>query len=149
VSYWKACFVTFQKSNICPNKKLGTSELFKKNNLDFKLIFSWFQQISTLEPNFTTKFQKFCAEFFTIESATNIVSKMPLFIKIHPRRPEISSILYQKTCQDDWNSFIFLFNIIFSQSYAFSDTKLKISSVSVDEFWWMIAFWKRFELHFP
>jgi hypothetical protein len=40
------------------------------------------------------------AEFFT-ESATNNVSKMPSFIKIHPRRPEISSILYQKTCQDD------------------------------------------------
>ncbi len=90
----------------------------------------------------TTKFQKFCAEIFTIESATHNVSKMPSFIKIYPRWPKISSKFI-------FTSFLFLFNIIFSQSYAFFDTKLKISSVSVDGFWWMMAFWKRYELHFP
>jgi hypothetical protein len=28
--FWKACIVTFQKSNICPNKLLETSKLFEK-----------------------------------------------------------------------------------------------------------------------
>jgi hypothetical protein len=28
--FWKTCIVTFQKSNICPDKLLETSELFEK-----------------------------------------------------------------------------------------------------------------------
>ncbi len=32
---------------------------------------------------------------------------MPLFIKIHPLKPEISSILCQKTCEIDWILFYF------------------------------------------
>ncbi len=64
---------------------------------------------------------------------------MPSFIKIHPRIPEISTILCQKTCEIDWILFTFLFNIIFSQPHRFSDTKLKISLVSVDGFWWIMA----------
>jgi hypothetical protein len=30
VLFWKTCIITFQKSNICPNKLLETSELFEK-----------------------------------------------------------------------------------------------------------------------
>jgi hypothetical protein len=70
-----------------------------------------FQQISTLEPNFATNFVKFCGEIFIIKSATHKVSKTLFFIKIHPRRPEISSIEWQKTCEIIRNSncFIYLF----------------------------------------
>jgi hypothetical protein len=49
----------------------------------------------------------FCTECFSIESATHNVSKTPSFIKIHPLKPEMSSILCQKTCEIDWSSFIF------------------------------------------
>jgi hypothetical protein len=46
--YSIVCIVTFQKSNICPNKLLETSELFEK----FHFNSSNFQLISALEPNF-------------------------------------------------------------------------------------------------
>jgi hypothetical protein len=46
--YSIAGIVTFQKSNICPNKLLETSDLFNKIHFNS----SNFQQISALEPNF-------------------------------------------------------------------------------------------------
>ncbi len=56
--FWKAGIVTFQKSNICPNKFLETFWLFKK--IHFRSLN--FQQISTLVPNLTMKFIKFCVQ---------------------------------------------------------------------------------------
>ncbi len=93
--FWKACIVSFQKSNICPNKFLETSELFDK----FYFNSSNFQQISALEPNFTRKFKKFCAVILIIWSTTNNVSKTLSCIKIHPLELKISLILCQKTCE--------------------------------------------------
>jgi hypothetical protein len=62
-----------------------------------------FQEISTLEPNLTTKFVKFCGEIIVIKSATHNVSKKVFFIEIHPRRPKISSVECRKTCEIDKN----------------------------------------------
>jgi hypothetical protein len=62
-----------------------------------------FQQISTLEPNLTTKFVKFCGEIFIIKNATHNVSKKIFFIKIYPRKPEISSIECQKPVKSTEN----------------------------------------------
>jgi hypothetical protein len=55
-----------------------------------------FQQISTLEPNLATKFVKVPNEIFNTQSATHNDSKKIFFIKIHSRKPEISSIECQK-----------------------------------------------------
>jgi hypothetical protein len=56
--FWKVGIITFQKSNICPNKLLETSELFRK----IHFYSSSFQQISTLKPNLVIKFQKLRGE---------------------------------------------------------------------------------------
>jgi hypothetical protein len=48
--------VTFQKSSICPNKLLETSELFGK----FHFYSPNFQKISALESNLVINSQKFC-----------------------------------------------------------------------------------------
>ncbi len=85
--FWKACIVFFQKSNICPNKLLETWELFDK----FYFSSSNFQQISALEPNLTTKFNKLCAEILIIKSTTHNVSKTLSCIKIYPLELKISS----------------------------------------------------------
>ncbi len=95
-----------------------------------------------MEPNFTTKFQKNCAEFFNKESATHNVSKMLSFIKIHPRSPEISSILCQKTCEIGWNSFLLLF-FFYSTSFSANLTRfltlnwryLRSPWMDFDEWW--------------
>ncbi len=135
--FWKACIVTFQKSNICPNKLLETSELFKK----IHFYSSNFQQISALEPNLTMKFNKFCAEILIIKSTTQKVSKMLSCIKIYPLELKISSIVRPKTCEIIWKS-----DVDFSRFHTFFSLQLKISRVSVVRFWWKIAFWKRYEL---
>ncbi len=98
--FWKAGIVTFQKSNICPNKFLETSELSRKIHFNS----SNFQQISALEPNLTINFVKFCAEILIVWSSTNNVSKTLSCIKIYPLELKISSILCQKTCEIGWKS---------------------------------------------
>jgi hypothetical protein len=63
-NFCKACIVAFQKSNICHNKLLKTSELLRKihfHSLNF-------QQISALEPNLAMKFPKFDGGFSIIQS---------------------------------------------------------------------------------
>jgi hypothetical protein len=62
-----------------------------------------FQQISTLEPNLATNFVKFSFEVFIIKSTTHKVSKKIFFIKIYPRKPEISSIECQKPVKSTEN----------------------------------------------
>jgi hypothetical protein len=86
--FWKACIVTFQKSNICPDKLFETSDLFEEIHFNS----SNFQLTSALEPNLAVKFQKFCREIFIIYSTTNDVSKTLSFIKIHPPKLKISTI---------------------------------------------------------
>ncbi len=92
-----------------------------------------------MEPNFTTKFQKFCAEFFIIESTTNNVSKKLSFIKIHPRRPEISSILCQKTRKIGWNSFLLHF---FFYSTLFSANLTRFLTLN---WWYLRSPWMDFD----
>ncbi len=135
--FWKACIVTFQKSNICPNKFLETSELFVKIRFES----SNFQQISALEPNLAMKFQKFCAVILVIWSTTHNASKTLSCIKIYPLELKILLIECQKTCEIGWKS-----DVDFSRFHTFFDIQLKISPVPVDGFWWKIAFWKRYEL---
>ncbi len=134
---WKACIVSFQKSNICPNKLLETSELFKKIYFSS----SNFQQISALEPNLTMKFNKLCAEILIIKSTTNNASKTLSCIKIYPLEQKISSIVRPKTCEIGWKS-----DVNFSRFHTFFGLQLKISPVTVVRFWCKIAFWKRYEL---
>jgi hypothetical protein len=62
-----------------------------------------FQQISTLKPNLAMKFVKFSGEIFIIKSITHNVSKNIFFIKIYPRKPEISSIECQKPVKSTEN----------------------------------------------
>ncbi len=57
--FCKACIITFQKSNICPNKFLETSELFE----EIHFYSSNFQQISALRPNFTINSTNFVPKF--------------------------------------------------------------------------------------
>jgi hypothetical protein len=135
--FWKACIVSFQKNNICLNKKLETSELF--NIIRFES--SNFQQISALVPNFTRKFKKFCAVILIIQSTTNNDSKTISCIEIYPLDLKISLILCQKTCEIGWKS-----DVDFSRFHTFFDIQLKISSDSVDRFWCKITFWKRYLL---
>ncbi len=132
--FWKACIVPFQKSNICPNKFLETLELFKK--IHFRSFN--FQQISTLEPNLTMKFDKICGEILVVKSTTHKVSETLFCVKIYPLELEISSILCQKTCEIGWKN-----DMDFSRFHTFFDIKLMISSVPVNRFWCNIAFWKR------
>ncbi len=96
--FWKVCIVSFQKSNICPNKYLETSELFKK----IHFYSSNFQQISALEPNLTMNFNKLCAEILIIKSTTHNVSKTLSCIKIYPLELKISSIVRPKACEIGW-----------------------------------------------
>jgi hypothetical protein len=135
--FWKACIVTFQKSNICPNKLFETSELFE----EIHFYSSNFQQISALEPNLTMKFNKLCPEILIIKSTTNNASKTLSCIKIHPLNLKISSIECQKTCEIGWKS-----DVNFSRFHTFFGLQLKISRVPVVRFWRKIAFWKRYEL---
>ncbi len=95
--FWKAGIVTFQKSNICLNKYLETSELFEKSRFNS----SNFQQISALEPILAMKFHKFCAVILVVESTTNNDSKTLSCIKIGPQELKISLIEDQKTCEID------------------------------------------------
>ncbi len=67
--------------------------------LEFLMYSADFQQISTLELNLAIKFVKFSGEIFIVKSTTHNVSKKIFFIKIHPRKPEISSIECQKSCE--------------------------------------------------
>jgi hypothetical protein len=46
---------------------------------EFPVYSAVFQQISTLEPNLTTKFVKFCIEIIVIKNATHNVSKKIFF----------------------------------------------------------------------
>ncbi len=66
------------------------------------------QQISTLEPNLSTKLDKFyilsVLYIVRTQSATHNDSKKVFSIEIHPRKPKISSILCQETCEMDKNS---------------------------------------------
>ncbi len=66
---------------------------------EFLMYSADFQQISTLKPNLATNFVKFSGEVFIIKSTTHNVSKKIFFIKIYTRKPEISSIECQKTCE--------------------------------------------------
>ncbi len=86
--FWKACIVTFQKSNICPNKFLETFQIFKK--IHFRSLN--FQQISTLVPNLTMKFNKICGEILVVKSTTHKVSETLSCVKIYPLELKISSI---------------------------------------------------------
>jgi hypothetical protein len=143
IIYWKfgvfrkACIITFQKSNICPNKNLETSELFKK----IHFYSSDFQLISFLEPNLTMKFNNLCAEILILKSTTHNVSKTLSCIKINPLKLKISSIVRPKTCEIGWKN-----DVDFSRFHTFFGLQLKISWVPVVRFWYKIAFWKRYEL---
>ncbi len=133
--FWEACILTFQKSNICPNKFLETSELFDIIRFNS----SNFQQISALEQNFTINFVKFSGEILIVKSTTNNVTKTLSCIKIYQLELKISSILCQKTCEIGWKS-----DEDFSRFHTFSNIKLMISPVPVNRFWCKIAFWKRY-----
>jgi hypothetical protein len=62
-----------------------------------------FQQISTLEPKLTIKLGKFFFLIFITQSVAHNDSKKIFFIEIHPRKPKISLVLCQKTCEMDKN----------------------------------------------
>ncbi len=72
-----------------------------------------FQQISTLEPNFTIKFNKFSGEIFITQSTTHNDSKNIFFIKIHPRKPKICSVLCQETSEIESSHYFFFSGSIF------------------------------------
>ncbi len=119
------------------------SELFQISaNLHFGAKFG-----KEVREKISSKIQ-FCDKILIIKSTTYNVSKTLSCIKIHLRRPEISPIVCQKTCEIDWNSQCFFIRVNFIGFHTFFDIQSKISPVSVDGFWCKIAFWKRNELYF-
>ncbi len=70
---------------------------------EFLVYLADFQQISTSEPNLTTKLGKFYFLIFIAQSVAHNDSKKVFFIEIHPRKPKISLVLCQKTCELDKN----------------------------------------------
>ncbi len=133
--FWKACIVTFQKSNICPDKLFETSELFEEIHFNS----SNFQLTSALEPIWQSSSKNFVVKFLSCILQLMKFLKRYLsskFIQWNWRYPQFNDERRVKSNEKAiWISTFAL--------YTFFDKKSKISSVSVDGFWWKISFWKR------
>ncbi len=59
--------------------------------------------------------------------------------------------IFDFVSENMWNrmkSTLFFLQLNFDWFHMISGIKLKISPVSVDGFWWKIALWKRYKVHF-
>ncbi len=108
--------LSFQKIYICPKKILNTSKLFKEMWSKVPL----FQQISTLETNFSMEISNFQIQISIIWS-TNNLSKTLICIKIVQQMAEISFKKGWKTCETSNKSWFSngFFKSIFARNTRF------------------------------